>query len=98
MDWVLMWIALACFLGAVIGDLIKWLGADGQSMKQLVQSILTGLITAVVFAGAYQLSERTITVYDLFAAMVAGAGAVLGQSQLQLSMAMKRMGKTFRNW
>jgi uncharacterized membrane protein YeaQ/YmgE (transglycosylase-associated protein family) len=97
-DWSLMLVAIACFVGAVVGDIIKWLGSDGQTTKQLLQSIVTGIITAVVFAGAYQLLDKTVTIYDLFAALVAGAGTVLGQSQIQLSGTLRRMGKSFREF
>ena len=98
MDLALLWIALAAFIGAILGNIIKWLGAEGQTTKQFLQGVLTGVIAALVFAGAYQLSEKSVTVFDLFAAVVAGAGVVLGQSQIQLSTTLKKMGKTFREF
>jgi hypothetical protein len=98
MDLALLWIALAAFVGALVGNVIKWLGADGETPKQFLQGLLTGFIAALVFAGAYQLSEKVVTIYDLFAAVVAGAGVVLGQSQIALSGTLKRMGKTFREF
>jgi len=95
MDLTLLWIFGAAFIGAVLGVLLNWLSASGMTTKQFVQGVVTGIISAAVFAGAYQLKATTLTIYDIFAALVGGAGTVLAGAHIVRSMTLKRADKLF---
>ena len=98
MDLNLLWIALAAFFGAILGNIIKWLSSEGETTKQFLQGVLTGVIAAAVFAGAYQLTTNKLTLYDIFAAVVAGVGTVMAQAHIVLAAAWRKMGRTFREF
>jgi hypothetical protein len=95
MDLSLLWIFGAAFIGAVLGVLINWLSADGMTAKQLVQGIVTGVISAAVFAGAYQIKFVSLTLYDIFAAIIGGAGTVLAGAHITRALNLKRSNKDF---
>ena len=78
----LIWVAIACFGGAILGNISNLLANSGITAKAFWQGILAGIIAALVFAGAYQINGGTITTYDIFAAVVAGWGTVMGQSHI----------------
>lgn len=95
MDLTLLWIFGAAFIGAVLGVLLNWLSASGMTTKQFVQGVITGIISAAVFAGAYQLKATTLTIYDIFAAVVGGAGTVLAGAHVVRTLNLKKMDKAF---
>jgi hypothetical protein len=95
MDLTLLWIFGAAFLGSILGAVINWLSASGMTAKQFIQGIITGIISAAVFAGAYQLKTTTLTIYDIFSAIIGGAGTVLAGAHIVRSMTLKRADKLF---
>jgi hypothetical protein len=77
MDLTLLWIALAALVGAILHQLLQ----SGTSWKQ---TIITGVITAVIFAAGYQLQGATLTILDLFLAVIGGYGVNATVSGIQL--------------
>ena len=77
MDFTLLWIALAALVGAILHQLLQ----AGTSWKQ---AIITGVITAVIFAAGYQLQGATLTILDLFLAIIGGYGVTATVGGIQL--------------
>ena len=76
-----MWIALAALIGALL-HLIQ----GGVSWKQ---GIITGVITAIVFAVGYQLQAAGLTVLDLFLSVIGGYGVNAGVSSISQGKQLK---------
>ncbi len=68
-------VAVCCFGGAALAGLIGFLkeNTPWDTRKYLV-TLFSGVSTAVVFALAYQFNEDGLSVYDILAAIGAGAG------------------------
>jgi hypothetical protein len=75
MDLRILWIAIACFFGALFAGIIGYLKAGGTwSWKVFAQTIYSGVGTAIVFAAAFSFSSEHLTFYDILAAVLAGMG------------------------
>ena len=70
MDLRLLWIVLAALVGALLHG---WL--QGGVWKQ---TIITGIITAVVFASTYAFQSSTLTVLDILLSIIGGYGVNAG--------------------
>jgi hypothetical protein len=93
----IIWVAIACFGGALLGYISKWLSGGIANLKAFVNSLLTGVIAAAVFAGAYQLNGGSLTVLDVLGALVAGWGTVTGVQLMSYNYNMKKYGTPYRN-
>ena len=60
----IIWVLIACFCGSLLGYISKWLSGGIVGWKAFAQDVLTGLIAAAVFAGAYQINQGVLTVLD----------------------------------
>ena len=90
MDLRLLWIALAALIGALL-HLIQ----GGVSWKQ---GIITGVITAIVFAVGYQLQAAGLTVLDLFLSVIGGYGVNAGVSSISQQKQLKLFKKTYPDY
>ena len=94
-----VYVALAAFAGGLFSALMGWLSSDEPfDARKYGGSALRALIAAVIFAAGYQLSHTTVTVLDLFYALLGGAGvdsignriaAKLGNGNFPLSKSPK---------
>jgi hypothetical protein len=91
----IIWVAIACFGGALLGYISKWLSGAIVGVKMFLQDVLAGVIAAAVFAGAYQINAGGLTVLDILGAIVAGWGTVMGVATIANNMLMRkqRLGK-----
>jgi hypothetical protein len=91
----IIWVAIACFGGALLGYISKWLSGAIADVKMFLQDVLAGIIAAAVFAGAYQINAGGLTVLDILGAVVAGWGTVMGVATIANNMLMRkqRLGK-----
>jgi hypothetical protein len=68
-------IAVSAFGGAAIAGFAGWLKSGNPwNTRTYLTTVVSGIGTAIVFALAYQFSEGGIRVYDILAAVAAGAG------------------------
>jgi hypothetical protein len=71
MDFTLLWIALAAFVGAILHGIIQ---APTSTKTNVVTTLITGFITAIVFAAGYKLQGSSLTILGLFLAIIGGYG------------------------
>jgi hypothetical protein len=90
----IIWVLIACFAGSLLGYISKWLSGGIVGWKAFAQDVLTGLIAAAVFAGAYQINQGGLTVLDILGAVVAGWGIVMGVNSVKSSAMLKKLNKT----
>ena len=95
----IIWVAIACFLGALLGYISKWLSGAISTAKMFGQDVLAGIIAAAVFAGAYQINAGGLTVIDILGAVVAGWGTVMGVATIANNMMLRnqRKGTPYQN-
>ena len=67
MDLTLLWIALAALVGSILHGLVQ----PGAPWRQ---TIITGIITAIVFAAGYNIQGAALNILDLFFAVIGGYG------------------------
>jgi hypothetical protein len=85
MEIYLLWIALAAIFGSALAALIKVVTPGPPYVwTYFPASLLTGVITAVVFAVGYQLGGPTLTVKDIFLAILGGAAVDQTRSMLKM--------------
>jgi uncharacterized membrane protein YjjP (DUF1212 family) len=67
MDLTLLWIALAALVGALSHLAMQ----NGSPWRQ---TLITGFITAIIFAAGYKLQGGSLTILDIFFAIIGGYG------------------------
>jgi len=77
MDLTILWIALAALAGAILHGFLP----SGTPWKQ---TIITGIITALVFAVGYKIQGSSLTILDLFLSVIGGYGVNAAASSYRL--------------
>ncbi len=84
MDYTPLIIAGAAFIGAILHG---WF----QGPVSWKTTLITGLITALSFAGAYKVLGASLTIYDVFAALVSGYGITAASNSVSLKAQVAKL-------
>jgi hypothetical protein len=68
-------VAVACWVGAVATGLLGWAKSGKQfDGRSFLTSVLSGFVAAIAFAMTFNYSGQSLTIFDVFIAIAAGAG------------------------
>jgi hypothetical protein len=87
-------IAGCCLLGSVISGTLGWMKSGGPFVpREFLTTVLSGVGAALVFALAYNYTTTGITVFDIIAAIAAGAGVDVGVNRVSGAIAARAARK-----